>query len=82
MAVRQMKKFREKLRNMSPEELAREAADLRQKVWAQQIQRVTGQLQDAHQVKEAKRNLARVLTAKRERERASAGQAARTRSGR
>ena len=55
-----------KLRNMSSEELEREAAELRQKVWAQQIQQVTGQLQDAHKVKAAKRDLARVLTVKKQ----------------
>jgi large subunit ribosomal protein L29 len=53
-----------KLRGMSPEELEREAADLRQKVWGQQIQQVTGQLQDSHKVREARRDLARVLTVK------------------
>lgn len=55
-----------KLRNMSSEELEREAAELRQKVWAQQIQQVTGQLQDPHKVKAAKRDLARVLTVKKQ----------------
>jgi large subunit ribosomal protein L29 len=55
-----------KLRNMSAEELERETAELRQKVWAQGIQQATGQLQDPHKVKETKRDLARVLTVKRE----------------
>ena len=55
-----------KLRNMTPEELERETAELRQKVWAQQIQQATGQLQDAHKVRLAKRDLARVLTVKNE----------------
>ena len=55
-----------KLRNMTPEELERETAELRQKVWAQQIQQATGQLQDPHKVRAAKRDLARVLTVKNE----------------
>jgi large subunit ribosomal protein L29 len=55
-----------KLRNMTPEELERESAELRQKVWAQQIQQVTGQLSDPHKVREAKRDLARVLTVKKQ----------------
>jgi large subunit ribosomal protein L29 len=55
-----------KLRAMSPEELEREAGELRQKIWAQQIQQVTGQLQDPHQVRVAKRDLARVLTVRKQ----------------
>ena len=55
-----------KLRNMTPEELEREAAELRQKVWGQQIQQVTGQLTDPHKVRVAKRDLARVLTVKKQ----------------
>ena len=51
-----------KLRRMSAQELEREATELRKKVWAQGIQQATGQLQDHHKVREAKRDLARVLT--------------------
>jgi large subunit ribosomal protein L29 len=51
-----------KLRGMSARELEREEAELRKKVWAQGIQQATGQLQDHHKVREAKRDLARVLT--------------------
>jgi len=55
-----------KLRGMSAQELEREAAELRKKVWAQGIQQATGQLQDHHKVGEAKRDLARVLTVQRQ----------------
>jgi large subunit ribosomal protein L29 len=55
-----------KLRNMTPEELEREAAELRKKVWGQQIQQVTGQLSDPHKVREARRDLARVLTVRKQ----------------
>ena len=55
-----------KLRGMSPEELEREAIEQRKKIWAQGIQQATGQLQDPHKVREAKRDLARLLTVKRE----------------
>ena len=55
-----------KLRNMTPEELERETAELRQKVWAQGIQQAMGQLQDPHKVRQAKRDLARVLTVQKE----------------
>ena len=55
-----------KLRGMSPEELEREAAELRQKVWGQQLQQATGQLSDPHKVREAKRDLARVLTVRKQ----------------
>ena len=55
-----------KLRGMSPQELEREAIELRKKAWAQGIQQATGQLQDPHKVRETKRDLARVLTVKRQ----------------
>ena len=55
-----------KLRGMSAQELEREAAELRKKVWAQGIQQATGQLQDHHKVRQAKRDLARVLTVQRQ----------------
>jgi large subunit ribosomal protein L29 len=80
-----MKKVRErlgKLREMSPDELEGQAADLRQKVWAQQLQQVTGQLQDPHKVREARRELARVLTIQSERASAARKTARRTGSGR
>jgi len=60
-----------KLRNMSPAELDKEEEQLRQGVWKLRLQMTTGQLQDPGKVARARRDLARVLTVKRERERAS-----------
>ena len=60
-----------KLRNMSPAELDKEEEQLRQGIWKLRLQMTTGQLQDPQKVARARRDLARVLTIKRERERAS-----------
>jgi large subunit ribosomal protein L29 len=59
-----------KLRNMSPAELDKEEDQLRQGIWKLRLQMTTGQLQDPSKVARARRDLARVLTIKRERERA------------
>jgi large subunit ribosomal protein L29 len=55
-----------KLRNMSPEELDKEEMELREEVWKLRLQRTTGQLQDPYKVRQARRNLARLLTVRRE----------------
>jgi len=60
-----------KLRNMSPAELDKEEEQMRQGIWKLRLQITTGQLQDPQKVARARRDLARVLTIKRERERAS-----------
>ena len=60
-----------KLRNMSPAELDKEEEQLRQGIWKLRLQMTTGQLQDPQKVARARRDLARVLTIKRERERSS-----------
>ena len=60
-----------KLRNMSAGELNKEEEQLRQGIWKLRLQMTTGQLQDPQKVARARRDLARVLTIKRERERAS-----------
>jgi large subunit ribosomal protein L29 len=60
-----------KLRNMSPAELDKEEEQLRQGIWKLRLQMTTGQLQDPQKVARARRDLARVLTIKREREQAS-----------
>ena len=60
-----------KLRNMSSAELDKEDEQLRQGIWKLRLQMTTGQLQDPQKVARARRDLARVLTIKRERERAS-----------
>ena len=60
-----------RLRNMSSAELDREEAQLREGIWKLRLQMTTGQLQDPSKVVRARRDLARVLTIKRERERAA-----------
>ena len=62
-----------KLREMSLDELGTEEKNLRQAVWKLRIQQSTGQLQDPNRVRQARRDLARVLTIKRERELTRAG---------
>jgi large subunit ribosomal protein L29 len=55
-----------KLRGMAPEELDREEEALREEIWKLRLQRATGQLQDAFKVSRKRRDLARVLTIRRE----------------
>jgi len=55
---------------MSPAELDKEEDQLRQGIWKLRLQMTTGQLQDPSKVARARKDLARVLTVKRERERA------------
>ncbi len=57
-----------KLREMSPDELAKEERELRDQIWKLQLQRSTGQLSDPNKVAERRRDLARVLTVMREME--------------
>ena len=61
-----------KLRNMTPQELDKEELELREEVWKLRLQRTTGQLQDPYTVRSARRNLARLLTVRREKELAAA----------
>lgn len=63
----------EKLRGMSPEELTREETEVRAQVWKLRLQLSTGQLDDPQKVRAARRDLARVLTVRRERQLATAG---------
>jgi len=60
-----------KLRDNDDAELAREEQELRDQIWKLQVQRSTGQVQDEHKAGEIRRDLARVLTVRREREIAS-----------
>ena len=60
-----------RLRNMSSVELEKEEEQLREGIWKLRLQMTTGQLQDPSKVTRARRDLARVLTIKRERERAA-----------
>jgi large subunit ribosomal protein L29 len=56
-----------KLHGMSPEELDKEERALREEIWKLRLQRSTGQLQQPRKVLTARRDLARVLTVKRQR---------------
>jgi large subunit ribosomal protein L29 len=56
-----------KLRNSSPADLDKEEQALREEIWKLRLQRSTGQLQDPHKVRRTRRDLARVLTVRRER---------------
>lgn len=56
-----------KLREKSVDELDKEEQGLRGEIWKLRIQKTTGQLQDHHRVRQVRRDLARVLTVKRER---------------
>jgi len=67
----------DKLRGMSPEELTREETEIRAQVWKLRLQLSTGQLDNPQKVREARRDLARVLTVRRERQMATAGGAKR-----
>jgi large subunit ribosomal protein L29 len=57
-----------KIRNMSPDDLAKEEEQLREQVWRLRLQMTTGQLQDPQKVRRARKDLARVLSIKREQE--------------
>ena len=57
-----------KIRNMAVEELHKETHQLREAVWKLRLQLITGQLQDPQKVTMARKDLARVLTVRRERE--------------
>jgi large subunit ribosomal protein L29 len=57
-----------KLREKSVDELDKEEQALRSEIWKLRIQQTTGQLQDHHRVRQVRRDLARVLTVKRERD--------------
>ena len=57
-----------KIRNMAPADLAKEEDQLREQVWRLRLQMTTGQLQDPQKVRRARKDLARVLSIKREQE--------------
>jgi len=57
-----------KLKAMSDDELDTEAGALREEIWKLRLQRATGQLQDTHKVRRTRRDLARIMTVRRERE--------------
>lgn len=57
-----------KLRDSSVEELENEEKALRDQIWKLQLQKSTGQVTDPHKAREVRRDLARILTVKRERQ--------------
>ncbi len=61
-----MAKDTAKLRNMSPEALQKKEHGLREEIWKLRIQLTTGQLKDPQKVRRTLKDLARVLTVKRE----------------
>jgi large subunit ribosomal protein L29 len=63
----------DKLRGMSPEELAREESELREQIWKLQMQLATGQLENPRKVRDSRRDLARVLTFLRQQRDTAAG---------
>jgi len=67
----------DKIRGMNPEELTREETEIRAQVWKLRLQLATGQLDNPQKVREARRDLARVLTVRREQQMATAGGAKR-----
>lgn len=66
-----MAKETAKLRDKDPAQLDKDEQDKREEIWKLRLQLTTGQLQDPQKVKIARRELARILTVKRERELAS-----------
>ena len=55
------------IRNLTTEELRDKEADLAQQLFALRLQRVTGQIESPAKVRQARRDLARVLTVLNER---------------
>ena len=62
-----------KLRGMDENDLDKEVTALREEIWKLRLQRSTGQLQDSNKVRRTRRDLARVMTIKRERARQESG---------
>ena len=58
----------EKIRSMSPAELAREETRLKKELFNLRFQNVTGQLENPQRMKELKKDIARVKTVIRENE--------------
>ena len=61
-----------KYRGMEPEVLAKEEAELRTAIWKMKVQKGTGQITDPLRLAVTKRDLARLLSVRRERETAAA----------
>ena len=61
-------KIMQTLRDKTDDQLNAEEQDLREAVWKVRLQMTTGQLQDPQRVRRARRDRARIMTIKRERE--------------
>ena len=61
-----------KYRGLEPEALAKEEAELRTAIWKTKLQKGTGQITDPLRLAVTKRDLARLLTVRRERASATA----------
>jgi len=61
-------KVMQTLRDKTDDQLTAEEQDLREAVWKVRLQMTTGQLQDPQRVRRARRDLARIMTIKRERQ--------------
>ena len=57
-----------KLREMSIDELGKEERNLRLEVWKLRVQQGTGQLSNFRKVRKTRKDLARVITIRKERE--------------
>ena len=62
------------LREKSAVELAKQAVEFKEELFALNLKKSTGQLDKPHRLKEIKRNLARVLTIQREAQLKKAGE--------
>ena len=65
----QQTKTLSKYREMEPEALAKEEAELRTAIWKMKLQKGTGQITDPLKLAVSKKDLARLLTVRRERDR-------------
>ena len=71
----QRTKTLKKFRDMEPDVLVREEGELRTALWKMKVQKGTGQVTDSLKLAETKRDLARLLTVRREREAAESAAA-------
>jgi large subunit ribosomal protein L29 len=66
--IGQIRQYRDKLRTLSPAELADELAKLRKEQFALRMQRATGQQPKPDQFSVARRNIARLKTVQRQKQ--------------
>lgn len=63
------------LRDKTPDELTVMEAELSEQLFALRLQKVTGQLENPSKIRQVKRDLARVLTVRNEKQREAAAEA-------